>query len=921
MGSPAWHRIPVRGIVKASTESGEQELRATVERLERALDVAEMGIWNWYPQNNQLVASARTLALLGYGPRDFTQTMESFQSRLHPDDRERVEAAVLRALHGRDDEEIEFRSVGQDGVWRWLLAKGRMVWDAEGQPLLLSGTLVDVTARKRDEWAACLFTDAAAAMAPLDAAESLRGVTCAIVARFADVVIVQTQDASGERLTEVAASSRMPTELPEAIRDVWSRYPPEPGKSPWDRATLVATVDDDALRRFTRSEEHLAFIRSLKPRSFMAVPLNVRGNPVGVLALARFRNVTEPFDQRDLDTFTELARRISTKLDTFWLFRAEQRGRARFQALTDATSQFVWTADPRGIVKEPSESWRRFTGGEEGTDVGEGWLTMVHPEDHERVHAALRQALPRGSLYEVECRFRRPDGAYRWMIVRGMPVRDMDGRIIEWVGVNVDVQDQRDVSARLEESEARYRRIVETANEGIWTVTLDGRTTFANRRMAEILETTVEDLLARSVFDFLFPEDVVAMRETLALRGAGHKSEGEELRLRSASGHEVWTRRTGTPLIGAGGRAEGFLGLVTDITDVKRADRYRTRYQLLAKHARDVVMFISPRGRILEVNDAAVRIYGYTHAEMLTLSIYALRAPETHSEIDAQLRTAAAEGILFQTTHVRRDGSRFPVEVSAQGVWLDGEPLVLSVVRDITVRRRAEEQRDQTDRFRELFIGVLGHDLRSPLSSVLTGSSLLLRRADLPDADLRTIRRIHSSGQRMARMIEQILDFARARLGGGIPIATKPLDLRELLAHVVEELGAANEEAVIILAHDGVTVGEWDGDRLAEVFSNLIHNAIQYGRGEPIHLTLRRVGDEVVVRVRNAGEPIDPSFLPVMFDPFRHAEKRSSGRQGGLGLGLYIAKQIVEGHGGRISVESQAGEGTTFEVVLPAAMR
>jgi signal transduction histidine kinase len=212
---------------------------------------------------------------------------------------------------------------------------------------------------------------------------------------------------------------------------------------------------------------------------------------------------------------------------------------------------------------------------------------------------------------------------------------------------------------------------------------------------------------------------------------------------------------------------------------------------------------------------------------------------------------------------------------------------------------------------------MLGHDLRSPLSSVLTGSSLVLRRNDLPDAEIRTIRRIHSSGQRMARMIEQLLDFARARLDGGIPIATKPLDLRELLTHIVEELGAANQEAVIVFEHDGETDGEWDADRLAEVFSNLVHNAINYGRGEPIHVTLRGRDDEVVVRVRNGGEPIDPSFLPVMFDAFRQAERRSRGRGGGLGLGLYIAKQIVDAHRGRIRVESRAREGTTFEVVLP----
>jgi PAS domain S-box-containing protein len=343
------------------------------------------------------------------------------------------------------------------------------------------------------------------------------------------------------------------------------------------------------------------------------------------------------------------------------------------------------------------------------------------------------------------------------------------------------------------------------------------------------------------------------------------------------------------------------------------------RYELLAKHARDVVMFISPQGgRILEVNDAAVRAYGYTHGEMLTLTIADLRAPETRAEIPAQLRIAAEQGILFQTTHIRKDGSRFPVEASAWGTTLEGERVILSVIRDISARRRAERERDQSERFRELFIGVLGHDLRNPLSAVLTGAALVLRRGALGDTDVRTLRRVHSSGLRMERMIEQILDFTRSRLGGGIPIEPKPFDLSELLAHVVDELTvAAAAEPAITLQHEGVTTGEWDEDRLEQVFSNLIHNALQHGRGGRVDVTLSGGEREVVVRVRNDGEPIHPTILPVMFDPFRQAEKRSRGRAGGLGLGLYISQQIVAAHGGKIEVESRVAEGTTFEVMLP----
>ena len=325
----------------------------------------------------------------------------------------------------------------------------------------------------------------------------------------------------------------------------------------------------------------------------------------------------------------------------------------------------------------------------------------------------------------------------------------------------------------------------------------------------------------------------------------------------------MWVRRTAAPLVGPQGRVEGVIGFFTDITEAKRAERYRARYELLAKYARDVVMFIDPdTGRILEANDAAMRTYGYTRPKLLTLTIADLHAPETRAELPAQLSAAAGDGILFQTTHMRFDGSRFPVEASARGVRLDGQLFVLSVVRDITVRRRAEEARDQSDRFRELFIGMLGHDLRTPLSAMLTGSALLLRRGTLSEADVRTIRRIHTSGQRMGRMIEQLLDFTRTRLGGGIPVQCKRLDLRDLLEHVVEELSAANPEALVTLEHEGATDGAWDEDRLSEVFSNLIHNAFKHGDGKPVRVSLRGEDMAVFVRVHNGGAPIAPRILP-----------------------------------------------------------
>jgi PAS domain S-box-containing protein len=395
-----------------------------------------------------------------------------------------------------------------------------------------------------------------------------------------------------------------------------------------------------------------------------------------------------------------------------------------------------------------------------------------------------------------------------------------------------------------------------------------------------------------------------------------------ELRLQTATGQSVWVRRTAEPLRGADGRVEGFLCILADITESKNAEQYRARYDLLARHAHDVFMFIRPSdGRILEVNDAAVRTYGYSHDEMRELTIADVRAPETRSAVLEDLRAGDGPGKLISTMHLRRDGTSFPVEVSVRGAVIEGEPVILSVVRDVTARRRAEEERAQNERFRELFIGMLGHDLRTPLSAILTGTTLLHRRGGLLDADARTVRRIYASGERMRRMIDQLLDFTRSRLGGGIPIAPGHVDILDIVGPVAEELAAAHPETLVTLDADEETTGSWDADRLAQVFSNIISNAIQHGGGAPVHVEVRGDGDEVSVAVHNRGAGIDTDLLPVIFDPFRRSERRGEGKKSGLGLGLYISQQIVHGHGGAIHVRSSADEGTTFEVRLPRIAR
>jgi signal transduction histidine kinase len=229
--------------------------------------------------------------------------------------------------------------------------------------------------------------------------------------------------------------------------------------------------------------------------------------------------------------------------------------------------------------------------------------------------------------------------------------------------------------------------------------------------------------------------------------------------------------------------------------------------------------------------------------------------------------------------------------------------------------RRLEESRN-------LLIGVLAHDLRSPLSAVRLSAEYLLRADRLGDADVRVVTRIASSSSRMAAYISDLLDFAQTLLGADINIARAPVDLAALCQDVLEETGAAHPTATLRLETAARPSGRWDAARLSQMLSNLLANAVNHGAADqPVVLRIAEAGDAAVLTVHNQGEPIPAEQLPTLFQPLQQSSSDRLRRSGssGMGLGLYIAREIATAHGGSIGVTSSAAIGTTFTVRLPLA--
>lgn len=220
---------------------------------------------------------------------------------------------------------------------------------------------------------------------------------------------------------------------------------------------------------------------------------------------------------------------------------------------------------------------------------------------------------------------------------------------------------------------------------------------------------------------------------------------------------------------------------------------------------------------------------------------------------------------------------------------------------------------------RELFLGVLGHDLRTPIGVVLMAAEYLLRGGHLTEPQEKAVSQILRSATRIKQMVADLLGVAHIRLGGSLPVDKQPIDLKAECQDVIEEVRALHLQCTLTLNASGDLSVTADSSRIAQLLTNLVQNAIQHGRkGAPITVSVRGESEHIVLKVHNEGSAISESARQRIFDPLVRGEKHDKPELlGSLGLGLYIAREIAKAHGGSIEVESSDAGGTSFTVLLP----
>jgi signal transduction histidine kinase len=309
-------------------------------------------------------------------------------------------------------------------------------------------------------------------------------------------------------------------------------------------------------------------------------------------------------------------------------------------------------------------------------------------------------------------------------------------------------------------------------------------------------------------------------------------------------------------------------------------------------------------------------------------------APSTEGEPDTAAEEHGAGRAESGFTMEQMVSEYRALRASVLRLWIreNGEVVTAADVDDLTRFNEAIDQSlaesvtrytEELGHSKEMFLAILGHDLRTPLDAVLTSSRFMLDTRELQEPFLTLTRRIASSSTRMVQMVGDLLDFTRSRLGGGIPIARAPMNMGKAVHDVVDEIAAAHPQRIIRIDARGQLQGEWDCARISQVVANLIGNALEHGT-EGTAVTVEVGGDdddEVCMAVANQGPVIRGDRLNGIFNPMKPRDPSAGAPDGGptgnLGLGLYIAERIVTAHGGRIGVVSSEADGTTFTVRLP----
>ena len=543
---------------------------------------------------------------------------------------------------------------------------------------------------------------------------------------------------------------------------------------------------------------------------------------------------------------------------------------------------------------------------------------LIHPEDRERVQGEIARAFAGQTNFHSEYRIVRPDGTRGWIFAAGRPIYGAEGRPSQMIGVTLDITTRRKGDEAIRESESQLRALADSIPQMAWMAEPDGARFWYNRRWYEYTGTTLDQVKGwgwKTVHDpQMLPEVLARWKTTLDTASPFEM----EFPLRGADGAFRWFLTQARPVFNLAGEVVRWFGTNTDIDDKKQAEKALRESEELARSViqnyPDCVEVLDPHGRTVLVNAKGARLHG-----LEPLGLHCEWVDSWEGEARKRAQASVAEALAghesqFQASSDAANGEIRWWDVTVSPIVSDDSKVsrLLCISRDVTLRRKAEEEMRETAKLESLGVmaGGIAHDFNNLLTGILGNASLL--QESVPEVDRRFAEDIVLAAERAADLTRQMLAYS-----GKGRMTTTRVDVSALVREMLRLVRPAmdkNIEIEVDLCERGCTL-EGDASQIQQVIMNLLLNAGEAMEGRPGRVTVRtaRAAECVRLEVEDNGSGMDEATKAKIFDPF--FTTKFTGR----GLGLAAVMGIVRGHHGSLKVESAVGRGTTFTVLFPAA--
>jgi PAS domain S-box-containing protein len=461
--------------------------------------------------------------------------------------------------------------------------------------------------------------------------------------------------------------------------------------------------------------------------------------------------------------------------------------------------------------------------------------------------------------------------------------------------------------------------ILENITESVIVTNLSGAITYWNKGAQSLFGYTTEETLGKTVA-LLYPEvDERQMAHDLQQILQGQEYAGE-WKGRRKDGTTVWVAIRTTLLRNPAVAAVGFIGVASDITARKEAEAIRSRLAAIVESSDDAIVSKTLDGIITSWNAAAERLFGYSSEEAVGKHITLIIPVELYKEEEEIIRKLR-QGIRiehFETVRLRKDGRLIDVSLSISPVKDDAGNIIgaAKIARDIRERKELEQRKDE-------FISIASHELKTPISALKGFTQLLQRRfqGHSDEEAARFLARMDTQLDKLTTLISDMLDISKMQ-NGQLAYRMESFDLVELVEEIMENVQGTTQKHHLLLQKKVEAQIYGDRDRIGQVLMNLLTNAIKYSpTAGRIVVNMAIAEESVLVSVQDFGIGIPEDEQERIFQRFYQVNGPASKTSPGLGIGLYIARQIIERHHGYLWVQSREGEGSTFSFSLPLAYK